>query len=76
MNKEFPRRVTRFEDGVYRWKGIEDMEQSLSTLMAAIKGCGGILAFMVIFVIFLDGIHGLLYLLPVAAAMFVTFGLL
>ena len=26
MNKEFPRRVTRFEDGVYRWKGIEDME--------------------------------------------------
>ena len=76
MNKEFPRRVTRFEDGVYRWKGVEDMEQSLSTLMAAIKGCGVILAFMVIFVIFLDGIHGLLYLLPVAAAMFVTFGFL
>ena len=76
MNKEFPRRVTRFEDGVYRWKGIEDMEQSLSTILLSMKIFAGILAAMGVFIIILDGVHGLVYLLPVAAVMFGICGLL
>lgn len=76
MNKEFPRRVTRSEDGVYRWKGIEDMEQSLGTILLSMKICAGILAVMGILLVFLDGIHGLIYLLPVAAVMFGICGLL
>ena len=73
--KDYPARVTRYEDGEYRWECAVDQEQELGEIMLAMKICAGILIALAIYGFFLSGKGFLPYLLAAVAVVFGICGL-